>query len=89
MEHCSGIEAYPVGLLANIKQGRLIHSRRYLVSQLKAKNWKAIRNHLNGYLAEWHYCPEGVKHYRCGRGWTKRAAIRRLGVHIAESNLID
>lgn len=85
----SGIEAYPVGLLANWKQRRLKRSYTYLKYQIKEKNWRAVRNHFNGYLAEWHYPPEEMKHYKCGRGWTKKKAIKRLGIHLAKSNLLE
>lgn len=84
----SFIEAYPVGLLRDIKRKSLSYGlKRYLWVQVRRRNWRAVRNYFNGYLAEWHYPPEGMRHHKCGRGWTKRAAIRRLGVHIAFSNL--
>jgi len=50
------------------------------------RNWRAIRSQFNGYLAEWDYPPEGMLHNRCGTGWTRRTAIRRLGTHIARLN---
>jgi hypothetical protein len=85
----SGIEAYPVGLLSDIKHRRVWRGvRGYVVPQMRRRNWRAVRNYFNGYLAEWHYPPAEVTHTRCGRGWTKRAAIRRLGIHIAESNTL-
>lgn len=84
----SGIGIYPVGLLWDIKRKRVVASiRGYLIPQIKRRNWRAVRNYFNGYLAEWNYPPEGVNHSRCGRGWTKRAALRSLGHHLAESNL--
>ena len=82
----SYIEAYPVGLLRDWKLRKIKSGVRYLKIQIKRRSWRAVRSYFNGYLAEWHYPPEGMKHYKCGRGWTKRAAIRRLGVHIAFSN---
>jgi hypothetical protein len=89
MNEQSGIEIYPVGALADWKHGRLrLGVRNYLWYQIQRRNWRAVRSYFNGYLAEWDYPPEGMKHYRCGRGWTKRAALRRFGVHIAESNLL-
>lgn len=52
------IEAYPVGLLSDIKRGRVRDGiRNYLVPQIKRRNWRAVRSYFNGYLAEWHYCP--------------------------------
>lgn len=89
MNEQSGIEAYPVGLLSDIKSRRVWRGiRGDLFPQIKRRKWRAVRNYFNGYLAEWHYPPEAVRHYRCGRGWTKRAAIRRLGIHIAKSNVL-
>lgn len=64
---------YPVGLLADIKRKRVRHALRgYLWRQIKARNWRAVRNYFNGYLCE----HDGHPH-NCGSGWTKRAAIRR------------
>lgn len=83
----TGIETYPVGLLYDLKHHRLRNAPRYLRAHLQQRNWRAIRNYFNGYLAEWHNCPEGVRHTKCGRGWTRRAALRRLGAHIVASNL--
>jgi len=90
MSDVSGIETYPVGLFWDIKRHRVRYGiTRYLWPQIKRRNWRAVRSYFNGYLAEWHYCPEGVRHTRCGRGWTRRSALRRLGRHIVESNLIE
>ena len=89
MDEQQGIEVYPVGFLADFKRKRVRSGiKNYLLYQIKQRNWRAVRNYFNGYLAEWHYCPEGVRHTKCGRGWTKRAALRRLGRHIMQSNLI-
>lgn len=77
MSDVSGISIYPVGVLAAWKHRRLRSQYVYLKVQVRARNWRAVRNAFNGYLAEWDYPPEGVKHYRCGRGWTKRAAFKR------------
>ena len=82
-----GIGTYPVGLLADIKHRKVRHGLRYVVRQAKAGNWRAARNHFNGYLAEWHYPPDGLVQRRCGRGWTRRAARRRLGRHLVSGNL--
>lgn len=84
----SYISTYPVGLLKELKTK---HSRRsawfYLRNQIKRKNWRAVSKYIfSGYLAEWHYPPEGMVHYKCGKGWTRKAAIRRLGIHIAKTN---
>lgn len=89
MSEQSFIEVYPVGMWHDWKLrklGKMTSGAKYLRAQIGKRNWRAVRNYFNGYLAEWHYCPEGVNHTKCGRGWTKRAALRSLGVHIAESN---
>lgn len=89
MSGTSGIETYPVGLLSDIKRRRVLRGvKGYLWRRIKDRNWRAVRNYFNGYLAEWHYPPEGMKHYKCGRGWTRRAAVRRLGRHIMRENLM-
>ena len=87
MKEERGIGTYPVGLLWDIQRGRVWRGiTGYLIPQAKRREWRSVRNYFNGYLAEWHYCPEGVRHTKCGRGWTRRIALRRLGIHIAESN---
>lgn len=88
-----GIETYQVGFFRDLR-----HLRWDLRHQSPRKAVKRFwywfsrsftrRSYWNGYLAEWHYCPEGVRHTKCGHGWTKRAALRRLGKHIVQSNLI-
>lgn len=83
-----GIETYPVGLFRDLQQRRLRYGIAYLKSRVKARNWRAVRSYFNGYLAEWHYPPEGMQHTHCGRGWTRRAALRRLGAHIVAMNLL-
>ena len=90
VEH--GIGTYPVGVLAALltRRGRLRALRqvaRYMAHQAKRHNWRAIRNCWNGYLAEWHYPPAGVVVYRCGSGWTRRAALRSLGRNIVAANI--
>lgn len=87
-EEASYISTYPVGLLKELKTR---HARRsawfYLRNQIKRKSWRAVLKYIfSGYLAEWHYPPMGMVHYRCGVGWTRKAAIRRLGIHIATVN---
>lgn len=83
-----GIGTYRVGLLSDIKRRRVWYGLRcYLWPQIKRRNWRAVRNYFNGYLAEWHYPPEGFIHGRCGRGWTRKAALRSLGRRIVEQNL--
>jgi hypothetical protein len=78
------IDIYPVGLLHDWQHRKIRPLRKamgYPRRQLRARNWRALRNYLNGYLAEPRNWPPGVT--RCGRGWTKRAALRRLNRAIA------
>lgn len=70
----SETDVYPVGLLLDFKRGRLRYGlRRYLMRQVRDRNWRAVRNYFNGYLAEHRHGG-----HNAGRGWTKRAAIRRV-----------
>lgn len=86
-DETSHIATYPVGLLHDIRNGRKFRTMRgYLLYQIERKNWRAVRNYFNGYLAEWHYPPDGVLIHRCGKGWTRKKAVRRLGIHIATVN---
>ena len=72
---------YPVGILDMLRQKNgWRKSRRYLAYQIKAGNWRAVRNHFNGYLAE--HAHGG---HNAGRGWTKRAALRRVERLCAEA----
>ena len=89
-----GIGTYPVGVLAALQRvglrKKLAALRGEWIRNLawaRAGNWRAVRSSFNGYLAEWHYPPHTVAIRRCGTGWTRRAAIRRLGHHIATANL--
>lgn len=88
MSDSMGIETYPVGLLDDLRRRRLRYGLgTYLLGQIKRRNWRAVRSYFNGYLAEWHFAPEGVTLDRSGSGWTRRAALRSLGRHIVEANL--
>ena len=83
----SYIEVYPVGFFSDIKRKRLKYGlKHYLLGQVKRRNWRAVKNYFNGFLAEWHYPPEQSRHTTCGTGWTKKRALHRYGVHIAKSN---
>lgn len=54
--------------------------------RLLRSNWKS-KSYWNGYLAEWHYPPEDMAEPAAGHGWTRRRALRRLGVIIVLNNL--
>jgi hypothetical protein len=80
------LNVYPVGvleaLLLTIRAkrlhlpaptgGSLRHEWGYIRGQAAKHNWRAVRSAFNGYLAE-----HGGHQHSAGRGWTKRAAIRR------------
>lgn len=84
-----GIGTYPVGVLADFKHKHLRRGLWYVWRQAKEGHWKAVRNSFNGYLAEWHYLPEGVVMSKCGHGWTRKRARRRLGKYLVRDNLSD
>lgn len=73
------IDTYPVGVLAAWKHRRLRREARLLTRWARDRNWRALRNSFNGYLAEISYPPADFRHTRCGTGWTKRAAASSLG----------
>ncbi|MGB0971695.1 MAG: hypothetical protein ACPGVG_12140 [Mycobacterium sp.] len=79
----SNIDVYPVGVLEAWQHrripGRLRREGRHLTYQLRRRNWRAIHNSFNGYLAE----PDSwVFATRCGTGWTKRRALNDLRRHM-------
>lgn len=78
------ITVYPVGLFSDLKRKRLRSGLRYLKHQVGKRNWNALGNYFNGYLAEVQY--SSMLHYRCGHGWTKRRALSDLGRHLGEVN---
>lgn len=83
----STIEIYPVGFYSDFKRKRVLNGLRYyLLAQVRKRNWRAVRNYFNGYLAEIHYPPESLNFYRCGRGWTRKSAASSLGRRLAEDN---
>lgn len=70
------VDVYPVGVLAACKYRRYRPEFDRLKYQLRRRNWRAIRNGFNGYLAEPCDWPYGLT--RCGSGWTKRRALADL-----------
>lgn len=59
---------------------------RYLTGQARARNWRAVRNSFNGYLAEPYFIPVGMR--RCGAGWSQKRAIRDLLRHYEETRVV-
>ena len=45
---------------------------QFIRYQISMRDWNAVVNSFNGYLAEHHGHP-----HDCGHGWTKKRAIRR------------
>jgi len=82
-----GIGTYPVGLLHDIKTHHLKQGLGWVIGWANAGKWRAVRNYFNGYIAEWHYPPDGVFMAHCGHGWSRRAALRRLGRNLVRDNL--
>ena len=91
MKHTTvNIDIYPVGWLKALRHAggclrRLWLRRawyfirkewRYTRYQVRAGDWRAVRNTLNGYLAESAYGR------RCGTGWTRKRALRSLYCHL-------
>lgn len=82
-----GTDTYPVGVLSTlqiaigaVRAGRRKYAAqkvrgewRYIKRQARARNWRAVRNSFNGYLAEHQHGG-----HNAGKGWTKRAAQRRV-----------
>jgi hypothetical protein len=51
---------------------------RATLSKARYRDWRAVKNSFNGYLAEPAVFPPGDYRRRCGSGWTKRRALRSL-----------
>lgn len=88
-----GIETYAVGFFMDLRTARAsCHTLRDLpavarrLARRVRRSWRR-RSYWNGYLAEWHFIPEGVQHTRCGRGWTRRRALASLAAHLVLANL--
>jgi hypothetical protein len=62
----------------------LRYIRRTLVRQVRARNWRALKNTFNGYLAEPREFPPGDYRRRCGTGWTKARALRSLARRLPD-----
>lgn len=88
------VHIYAVGLLDHLRTVRgtwkhlgrreairtLRHRLGYLRHQIRARNWRAVRNYFNGYLAEPLTHDEAWT--RCGHGWTRKRALRDLNRHM-------
>lgn len=61
--------------------GSLRHRARYIRERARDRNWRAVKNTFNGYLAEPSPWPDDSPLRRCGSGWTRRRALRSLHRH--------
>jgi hypothetical protein len=59
----------------------LRHIRQTVVRHVRDRDWRALKNTFNGYLAEPYHWPEDGSLTRCGSGWTKSRALRSLRRH--------
>jgi len=78
----NSVMIYPVGLLRDWQHGKLRRSLFDLARQARRREWRSMRNHFNGYLAEPQVLPDGL--HGCGHGWTQARALRSLNRRIAK-----
>lgn len=50
------------------------------LDRIRRREWRALKNYFNGYLAEPTPFPDGLQ--RCGSGWTQRRALASLDRHL-------
>ena len=87
----SAVDVYPVGWChAIILSSRMLRARlpwsaatanisqewRYTKRCIQRGDWRAVKNSLNGWLAEPSPFPDDLN--RCGSGWTRARALRDL-----------
>lgn len=60
----------------------LRYARQSVGRHIRARNWRALKNTFNGYLAEPLEFPPGDYRRRCGSGWIKGRALRSLRRHL-------
>jgi hypothetical protein len=89
------IDVYAVGWLEAWKhrnmprphghRGSLRREWNYMWRQIKAHEWRAVKNTFNGYLAE----AQTDKTRRAGHGWTEQRALRDLERHVREMGALQ
>lgn len=88
---------YSIQFKPEAKQMRVFAFRKfccwvsYIRKLIRDGKWNSVANSFNGYLAEWDYPPidpRYVQPQKCGHGWTRKRALRRLGKYVVEANLI-
>lgn len=57
----------------------------FLAGRIRDRNWRAVKSHFNGFLAEPDPWPEQLP--RCGSGWTRRRAKASLRRHQHRAGL--
>lgn len=82
------ISVYPVGFMSVLLRFRHGSPKRWnlrWVARDIRTHWRR-RSYWNGFLAEVDYPPAGLLHTRCGKGWTRKAAVRDLGIQLWKDN---
>ena len=87
----TAISVYPVGFMVTLLSLRaaILHRPAVFVWRFHLRTFRQMwrnRNYWNGFLAEVDYPPAGLTHTMCGRGWTRRAAARSLGLRLWKDN---
>jgi hypothetical protein len=95
----STVDVYPVGVLSDIQAAwraltvlhrpnvawyYLRNARRHVWRHVRNHEWRDLRQTFNGYLAEPSPWPSPALR-RCGRGWTRKRALRNLNRRIRQA----
>lgn len=83
--HCLTARKFPATVGPPSRLWRLSRARislgyipKTVARQIRSRDWRALKNTFNGYLAEPDVFPPGDYRRRCGTGWTKARALRSL-----------
>lgn len=82
------VDIYPVGFWLDVKTAWRCKtwSRLHLETifrHVRKHEWRSLKNHFNGYLAEPDVMPGKLR--RCGSGWTRKRALRNLKRRVRRS----
>lgn len=58
-----------------------------VIRHIRQRDWRALKNTFNGYLAEPYEFPPGDYVRRCGTGWTKARAMRSLRRRLPKGSM--
>lgn len=83
----SAVDVYRVGIFDHVhhhgwREG-VRREWRFLRTVTAERNWRAVKNSFNGWLAEPTPWPDGLN--RCGSGWTRRRAVASLRRQCAKA----